>query len=188
MKLRGKAGILAAAVVMLALLSACTIRYAESKRLGEAGTAVSEVQVLFDATPPEKTQVVTQGNIIGLQAMHDTNVKYLAPREQRRVQELLATGFRERFPGIAARYGLAVSPTAAAKLRLRVVDEMIRDGGSITRILLQGQLIDASGRTVWRFETSAKNRTVFAKFDETVVDRISVELLEALKRDRLIGA
>jgi hypothetical protein len=187
MEIRSKIGRLAAALAALLLMAACTIRYSESQRLAEAAPAVKEMQVIFDPTPPEKVKVVTSGNVIGLQSQHDFNVKFIAPREQRRIQELLTTGFRDRFPGIASGYGLAVSRAAATRLQLRVADEQIQNGSAMTKIVVQGQLVDAAGQTIWRFETGAKNRTVFAKFDETVVDRISVEILEALKKDRLIG-
>ena len=102
---------------------------------------------------------------------------------------VFAAGFRERFPGLAAARGFTVSATAEALLRVWITGQRTYCySNCLHRILLHGELYDAAGKVVWRFDTVVGQATAASGISPEIFDAFALEVLKAMKKDGVIGA
>jgi hypothetical protein len=177
--------------VSLLSVGGCTIQSTKSAAVGGYQGKVSSVRVLFDTTPPRLPSVATYGRgPIGAAAaiaMQPGNV-VVAQSAVGEYERVFAWAFRERFPGLAAQYGLTVSDTAPAQLKVAIVDSSTScTVQCVTRITLAAQLLDTSGQQIWYFKTEPGQSSIFARIDNELFDAAARELLGSMKKDGMIG-
>jgi hypothetical protein len=167
-------------------VAACTILSVDSNRVGETTERFRELRVVFDPRPPAKVKFVTTVGSL------KNDEEFVAPRLWPKIVSVFQVGLRDRFPDLAANYGLKVTPSSSNQLRLRFVGAMLFNPNYINvtgvEVTVDGQLVDALGKSVWHFQTTVKNPSIFTPFDEKIFEKIAVELLEAMKKDRIIGS
>jgi hypothetical protein len=174
-------------------MAACTVRSFDSNRA--ASTSLEKVQTahvaFIDQQTGKNTGRVAIGGLLDLAAStytqrnaDDTKVKNRALFDQ-----AFMDGFKDKFPATAANYGLTVSDTAPTELRITVGDQTTICGlaGCVSNFAMTGDLLDAAGKSLWHFETELGQSTIFAKIPE-LYDRFAVEVLNAMKKDGVIGS
>lgn len=98
-------------------------------------------------------------------------------------------GFRDRFPALAAAHGLTVSPTAPALLTVWITGQRTYCySRCLHRVLLHGELQDATGKDLWRFDTAVGQATAASDISIDMFDPFAIEVLKAMKKDRVIGS
>jgi len=186
---------LAAIFLMLAasVLGGCTVTSTHSSRMTPDVVKVSSVRVVFDLTRPPFARVNTtmSGYNLELARIKNLSDQQVARSLGEQLVQIFAAGFRDRFPTLAARYGLTVSASAEMELRLQDVGELTRctqGQNCFTRITINAQLLDAAGKPVWRFDTTVGQATQFAKISDEIFDALAEEVLGAMKSDGVISA
>jgi hypothetical protein len=181
----------AVALVLTILLSACAVTGTTSTRVAPETTKLTALQVEFDPSLPDTGRVVTTAPGIFVPLIAQTRVPLNTQRSQEAAAQfgsVFSDGFRDRFPGLAAAYGLQISPTSPTLLKLRVPEVTTQcTARCVTRIMLAGDLVSANGTVVWQFVTKPGQVSLFDKIDDALFDRTALELLDSMKKDGLIG-
>jgi hypothetical protein len=185
----GAAGIVAIIVLGVALAS-CTVSSTHSTRVAD-GVKVSAVRVLFDPRPPPTARVTTTATGPGAAAivgsLNELD-KRTALQASQQFQQVFTAGFRDRFPALAAKYGLTVAPDADVQLGFRIVEQSTSCAGKcVTKVTMGALLLDASRKPLWRFDTRVGQATVFASISNEMFDALAEEVLQAMKKDGIIG-
>lgn len=108
----------------------------------------------------------------------------------RQLHELLVAGFRDRFPGLAAKYGLAVTADSSYRLRLRPLAQ--RTDCRLTcwaRLTLRARLLDSSpqGNELWSSDVVFGLAVGANSVAEGAFDPLAEQVLQAMKKDGFIG-
>jgi len=177
--------------LLAVLVSACAVTGTTSNRTGPETPKLTAVKVDFDPRPPATGTVTTTAQGILAPVIVKSQAPINAQRSRDAVvqfEAVFSDGFRNRFPRLAAAYGLQISPTAPDKLRLRVTEvKTYCTLSCVTRVMLAGDLLNAGGAVVWQFATKPGQATIFAAIDGELFDKAARELLDAMKKDGLIG-
>lgn len=181
----------AAWVAALVLLTACTVAEFDSARAGPEASRVSAARVQFAAHRSVSTHVQRSFPGLASTILYEP-VPLDVSQARAATPQFVAVfdeGFRDRFPSLAAARGLTVSPTAQAVLRVSIVGQRTYCySNCLHRVLLHGELFDASGKVVWRFDTAVGQATAASEISSEMFDAFALEVLKAMKKDGVIGA
>jgi hypothetical protein len=166
-----------AAVVFGISLAACTANSPHGTPIAP-NVMMSEVQVVFDPRPmPVADKSAFLPNRKAVEA-------------SRKFQQVLIEGFGDRFPELAAKYGLTVTAGSPYLLNFKVVAQSTECRLSCwTRVTLAAVLFDlsASRKQLWRFDTRVGEAVGADSIPERTFDLLADEILQAMKKDGLIG-
>jgi hypothetical protein len=165
------------AVVLGIFLVGCTANSPHGTPI-VPNVTVSEVRVVFE--PPPLPAADISASLANRKAVEAT----------RQFQQSLVAGFRDRFPGFAAKYGLTVTAGSPHLLNLKTVALSTRCTLSCwTRVTLAVRLSDlsASRKQLWTFDTKVGDAVGADGVPERVFDLLADEILQAMKKDGLIG-
>jgi hypothetical protein len=182
----------AAVAALLVLLAGCTVASFKSTNLVPDRPKVTAVRVLFTAAPSLPTRVTT--TVTGTGAANYAQSQNRMDAETARgvtpqFMSVFSAGFRDRFPELAARQGLTVSPGAAAQLIVVVLSQDTACYiGCQSKIRLGGRVFDAAGKPVWQFDTTVGQATRFSQISSEIFDAFANELLAAMRKDGVIGS
>lgn len=177
-------------VLALGLAACGTVLSVDSKRVGASAEKVREVHVAFDQTQPT-TRAMSSGPgilALGMVLGGDQTARSEVTSAAGSFQLMFSYGFREQFPAMAQRYGLTVSPTAPAELKLQVIQvRSTCTGRCQSRATLAARLYDAGRALIWQFEITAGQANTRARMDEAMFEAFANELLVAMKKDGVIA-
>ena len=139
---------------------------------------VNEVRVAFDPRPLPSADIT-----VSLPTKK-------AVEGSRQLQELLVAGFRDRFPGLAAKYGLTVTPGASYQLRVRTIRQVTQCTLSCwSRVTLRARLSDlsAGGKELWSFDATVGLAVGANGVADGAFDPLGEEILQAMKKENFIA-
>jgi hypothetical protein len=185
---------LAAALGLVTLCmsaSGCTVQSVDSHRVASSDPAIpatqkiTDLKVAFDPTPPRQFRIVSSGRgYAAPPSVYEPQARQLITNFER----LFARGFAQRFAQHAIPYGVSLSPAAPNILRLKIAEITVHcSGNCVTRAQLGGNLYGPDGRPMWVFNSNVGQATIFSSVSDDMFDALARELLEAMKKDGVIG-
>ena len=178
---------IATALVLGVSLCGCTVKSFDSARMAPNSPKMSTMRVEFvtPASVPTQVQTTARAPQVQEQSQSDaTTAQGVTPQ----FLNVFAAGFRDRFPAMAAKQGLTVSPSAQALLKVSVVGQKTYCYILCqSRILLRGEVLDAKGTSVWHFDTAVGQATSLSEISPSMFDAFANEMLSAMRNDGVIG-
>jgi hypothetical protein len=166
-------------------IAACTIQSTQSNRIGTDIAKVAEIHVIYIPTVPPKGTVAQYG--YGPQFITPDRIQ-TASSSTLEYAAMFQAGFRDRFPAMAAKYGLTVSAIAPARLIVQITGTKTTcTAKCVTRVDLSANLVDGANKPLWHFQTSPGQSSIFAKIDAELFDVVARTLLDSMKKDGIIA-
>jgi hypothetical protein len=184
--------ILALTAAALAM-AGCSVKSFDSNRQASAPaekiTAARATFVNVAESENSGHPVVTGFIDLAASAYIQRNTNETKDKNRAEFVQVFTQGFKDKLPAAADKFGLAISDTAQAEFRVSVLDEKTQCSlyGCASRFHLVGDLLDASGKSVWHFDTNIGQASIFAKIPE-LFDKFTNEVLPAMKKDGVIGS
>ncbi|SJZ54179.1 hypothetical protein SAMN02745126_01550 [Enhydrobacter aerosaccus] len=172
---------------LVAALAGCgTVRSSDSKIVERPAQKIEAVRI--DMMPNNAVRLEVQTTSYGavLPAQQEAN----RVKGHERLQEfakLISRDFRDRFPALAAPYGLTVSPTAPAILFAQITSAKIACYADCVMTVTLSVLLHDGKKTLWQFKVNFGQKNIWADIDDQMFDLAATEMLEAMKKDGMIG-
>jgi hypothetical protein len=183
----------ALAVVLWALgamLPSCAVQSMKSSGAVATRARLQATRVAYDPIVPSQIRITRVAK--GAKPVITPADEATAVANVSALNVLFSRGFKEHFPGAAAKYGLQVDNARRSLplLRISVASMQMRctDFGCQSSFTLSGTLTEAQGAAPWSFSSKVGQAMVNATISDEIFESFEKALLDAMRSDGLIAA
>lgn len=174
-------------------ISGCSVKSFDSGRPTAApAERVTAVHAVFAEAPDSKIErVASATDLISLAASASIKrkVETRATEDHALFVKTFTQDFKDKLPQDASKYGLTVSDSAPTEFRVVLGDQKTTCSlyGCVSSFDLRGDLLDASGKSIWHVTTTIGQSNITANIPD-LFETFATEVLTAMKKDGVIGS
>jgi len=176
-------------LLMCLALCGCAVKSLKTSKDVDVIQKIRMIQVAYDPTLPHQIYIQKEGR--GYRPTITTADKMVAYNNSLALSRIFNEGFSHRFSGIAAKYQVEVVKSAdAPKLKISISSLRMACSpmGCQSLFTLQGELFSQADIRLWNFSSEVGQPVVNADISGELFDSFAKELLDAMKKDGIVGS
>lgn len=177
-------------VIVCSLLFGCaSVKSASSSGQVAPSKQIHSVTVVYNPTLPNQYSVHKQAR--GYKPVITDADRVVVSNNTRSISRVVSEGLKNRFPAMAAQYGLQVvgASDGIPKLVVSIVSSRLACSsmGCQTLVWFKGDLSVGSEENFWNFRSEFGQPIVNAEISNDLFDAFAKSLLDSMKKDSVIA-